>query len=176
MNCLNCKKETSNPKYCSHSCSAKVNNRRDKSPKRSKILRTCKECSSQYRTSSGHRSRILCSRCVLSYKRLRTKYSKQTTLREVRNSLAVKGKHPSWIHSRVRVNNKSWNKGLAKLPCQKCFYSFHVELCHIRDIADFPDSTTLGEVNDPTNILVLCRNCHWEFDNGHLSIKNISSR
>lgn len=29
---------------------------------------------------------------------------------------------------------------------------------------------TISDVNDPSNLVALCKNHHWEFDNGHLSL------
>lgn len=48
--------------------------------------------------------------------------------------------------------------------CQFCGYNKHVEVCHIKPIHTFSEDTLISVVNDPSNILVLCRNCHWEFD------------
>ena len=54
--------------------------------------------------------------------------------------------------------------------CQKCGYDKHVEMCHIKPIKDFLETATISEINDPTNIVGLCPNCHWEFDHGILSV------
>jgi len=48
--------------------------------------------------------------------------------------------------------------------CQSCGYDKHVEICHIKPIHKFSEDTLISVVNDPSNILVLCRNCHWEHD------------
>jgi HNH endonuclease len=47
----------------------------------------------------------------------------------------------------------------------KCGYSKHVEICHIKEVKSFPDDAKIKEINDPSNLLYLCPNCHWEFDN-----------
>jgi predicted restriction endonuclease len=49
--------------------------------------------------------------------------------------------------------------------CEKCGYDKHVEACHIKPISSFPDDTPIDIVNDTSNIIALCPNCHWEFDN-----------
>lgn len=51
MNCLNCKKETTNPKYCSRSCAAKKNN--ILSPKRLPEGK-CKLCNNPIKTSHNY--------------------------------------------------------------------------------------------------------------------------
>jgi predicted restriction endonuclease len=53
--------------------------------------------------------------------------------------------------------------------CEFCGYPRHVECCHIREIADFPNEATLGEVNAVDNLVLLCPNHHWELDHGFLA-------
>lgn len=89
------------------------------------------------------------------------------TIGEYRSKLSVKGKHPSWLNSHVRLFAKSWNKDLLKLPCAKCNYTRHVELAHIKGISTYPDSELLSVVNAKENLIALCPTCHWEFDNGY---------
>ena len=48
--------------------------------------------------------------------------------------------------------------------CEHCGYSKHVEVCHIKPISSFSDDSLVSEVNDRSNIKILCPNCHWEFD------------
>lgn len=60
--------------------------------------------------------------------------------------------------------------------CQRCSYSKHIELCHIKVIHTFDINSTLGEINSPDNLLILCPNCHWEFDNGLLPLSEIPKR
>jgi 5-methylcytosine-specific restriction endonuclease McrA len=54
--------------------------------------------------------------------------------------------------------------------CQSCGYSKHVEVCHIKPISEFANDTLISDINDITNLHILCPNCHWEFDNGLLNI------
>jgi hypothetical protein len=49
--------------------------------------------------------------------------------------------------------------------CVKCGYDKHFEVCHIHPISQFPDTATIADVNDLNNIVALCPNCHWEYDN-----------
>lgn len=101
---------------------------------------------------------------------------KLMTIADYQARPSVAGKHPSWLNSHIREFNRSWNKRLRMLPCQVCGYSAHVELAHIKPISSFDILTTLGEVNHPSNILVLCPNHHWEFDSGLLSLTEIPNR
>lgn len=49
--------------------------------------------------------------------------------------------------------------------CERCGYDKHVEACHINPISSFPDDALIDDINSPDNLLALCPNCHWEFDN-----------
>lgn len=93
-------------------------------------------------------------------------YLKELTINDYIKRSSILGNHPSWRFAHIRGLNRSWNKELTKLPCVKCGYSKHVELCHIKAIRDFPVTAKLGEVNAKENNIQLCPNCHWEFDNG----------
>lgn len=155
MNCICCGKATNNPKFCSRSCSASHNNK--VTPKR-KLSRTCLLCDSPVK-SYRH------NRCELHWVEFREGLYKNKTIGEYRNSLSVKGKHPSWVNSHIRGFARSWFKHLTKTPCAHCGYDKHVELAHIKDVSSFDDSALLSEVNSAENIIQLCPNCHWEFDN-----------
>ena len=167
MNCLNCGVETDNPKFCSRSCSATYNGK--VCPKR-KITRKCSRlnCDNLVKTTN-HR---LCSFHSEESKNQKNKY-KYFTIGSYREMLSVKGKHPSWINCHIRNFTRQWLKHLTELPCKNCGYSLHVELCHIKPVSSFPDSTLLLEVNSEQNVVQLCRNCHWEFDNGFLKIEDL---
>jgi len=163
--CDFCDKETNNPRFCSRSCAAKKTNKESIKRKKSK------KCKCGTFILSNRKN---CATC----KGMETEAIKDLTLEDYQNSMSAVGKHPSWKHAQIRQFCRYWNKELKKLPCQRknCAYSLHVELCHVRAIADFPPTTTLREVNDPKNIRVLCPNCHWEFDNFVIDLEDLNRR
>jgi len=174
VNCLNCNKQfeknsydikKSPNHYCSRSCSAQRTNRIYK--KASKKIRKCKRCKDQY-TYDGKIS-VYCNNCRLEIKENKESL-KFKTIEEYQSLPSVINKHPSWKNSHIRNLNRSWNSYMTLLPCAVCGYSLHVELCHIKAINQFPKTALLGEVNSPFNIIQLCRNHHWEFDNGLIKI------
>lgn len=168
MGCLNCGNEIVNEKYCSRSCAVTQNN---KKPKRIAKIRNCKSCNEAI--THGDRS-VLCSGCIFK-KASKREAIGQMTLADVAvryNELKIA---PSYRHSYVRGHCHMVNSGLQK-QCQVCGYDIHVELCHVIGIASFPLTTTLNEVNDSTNIVVLCRNHHWELDHGNLTSDQIPPR
>jgi len=61
---------------------------------------------------------------------------------------------------------------LSALPyeCVRCGYDKHIEVCHRRSLASFPDDTPISVVNSLDNLVGLCPNHHWEFDHGLLQL------
>ena len=59
--------------------------------------------------------------------------------------------------------------------CVICGYDKHVEVAHIKSVSSFDDNATIGEINDITNLVGLCPNHHWEFDNGLIDVEIIQS-
>jgi len=172
MKCLKCQKETFNPRFCSRSCAASHNNRLN--PRCKPKIRICVTCGKDFAIARRRR----CAECQAAgiyrisqsfHRKQKVQYTpdfyKTLTIADYKNRPSNKNKHPLWAHNNIRGFCRSWNKELQKKPCQRCNYSLHVELCHIKPLADFPATATLGEVNHPGNIAVLCCNCHWEFDN-----------
>ncbi len=114
------------------------------------------------------------ARCIKCHPVWKNKLA-NTTLSELKQKIEKRGFHPSYRWSEVRQHcRKKANKHRQKI-CQVCGYSLHINFCHIKPLADWPESATVGEVNHPTNVLILCKNHHWEFDNGHLSVDEIEA-
>lgn len=179
VKCKNCMKEVNKPPsqikksksgnhFCSRSCASKVNNTgRQRNPPKE---RTCNRCDIKYFISPSHQSTRLCGVCAES-RRESIDNIKNLTLKEYREKNSVKGKHRSWANVHVRNFTRSWNRHLQGKSCENCGYDKHTEFCHIIAVCDFPEDTQLKVVNSEENIAILCRNCHWEFDKGLLTIR-----
>jgi len=151
MKCLNCKKETDNPKYCSRSCAAKVNN---KTPKRKRKTK-CRDCSKL--VISGY---TYCEDCIsLGRHQRNSMWLADRTFGE-----EIKGKSGAGKYTNIRIHARKVVKN-EKKECVKCGYDKHVEVCHIKPIKDFSFDSLISEINDMKNLMLLCPNCHWEFDN-----------
>lgn len=178
VTCLNCNQlfdkslseiRRSPNHFCNRNCAAACNNKgRRRHPV---IFRTCTKCSQTFLYIPKNRNRKRCSECSRIY--LNSDRIRRMTLAELWSQPSVKGKHPSWRNSHIRLMNRLWNADLLKKPCAVCGYKLHVELCHIRAISDFPESTLIEEVNHPSNVIQLCPNHHWELDNGYLKLQDI---
>ncbi len=53
--------------------------------------------------------------------------------------------------------------------CAICGYNKHIEIAHIKAVSEFSDNELILEINDINNLVALCPNHHWEFDNNLLS-------
>ena len=164
--CLHCGKTTTNPKFCSSSCAASYNNlnhpKRYEERRAKRIIPTCKYCGIQV---EGKR-RVTCTNCNRNF----VDWEKMK-LNEVQHS--AKYQISAQVRQRARYTYRNSDR---PKYCINCGYIKHYEVCHIRAINDFPLDTTIATVNDLTNLVALCPNCHWEFDHNHLSIEEIRAK
>lgn len=154
MQCLKCRQETSNPKFCSQSCAASFNNR--KFPKRSPEG-TCIKCPTKVPTT-----RKYCKRCLRRYRatydfiplsKVCSKYRKYA---------------PSAAYNIIRQRARRALKLAGRTVCEVCGYSKHFEAAHIKPIGEFAPETLIGDINHSSNLVALCPTHHWEFDHGLL--------
>lgn len=162
--CKNCGKEvertpsaTKENVFCNRSCSATYNNK--VSIKRQKENK-CKVCKNLI--FSGY---TYCDSCYA-----KKHYLDNKTIFQATNHI---GKHASrfaGIRGNARLVYKNNN-----LPreCKCCGYNKHIEVCHIKDISSFPETTPIKEVNDIKNLVGLCKNHHWELDHKLLDKENL---
>lgn len=151
--CLKCGNKTKNKKFCSRSCSVSYNN--SAKPKRQRT-NYCK-CG-----VLAPPRRKYCDGCFEM--ECRRNYA-ATTLESLRLEAGSRNSY----HTILRTHARKVLKESGRLSkCEVCGYDKHVQACHVRDVADFPESATLVEVNSPANLRGLCPNHHWELDNGLL--------
>ena len=140
--------------YCSQSCAAKYNNRLY--PKRRKRVYRCLECGVEI--SAGAKK---CQSCYSVDQRLDLQNLTLGQLYQRRGGKYARRNAHSAIRSWARKPRRAG-------ACSVCGYNKHTEVCHIQDICSFPESVTIAEINHPSNLVELCRNCHWELDHGFL--------
>jgi hypothetical protein len=169
VECLNCGnifnkknaeiKKTQNH-YCSSSCAAKING--SKYPKRSPEG-NCKECNKPIPSALSFCKE--CSNFVRSPIKGRFYYDDKTLEEATRE-----GKKASRYCTIREYARKTLSKSGIEKCCQNCGYDKHVEVCHIKSISSFDLTTIIREINDLTNLIYLCPNCHWELDKGILKL------
>lgn len=149
--------------FCSHSCSAKNSNKKRTRVKKRNPCDRCGEPTDKYK-------RKFCSPCLAIVRKEAEDLINKRSLRELKleyNTLAY--------HAKIRGLARSvYNSSGSPWECFICGYNKHVDICHIKAIADFCLDSTLGEVNSRDNLVALCKNHHWEFDNDALDQKDKS--
>ncbi len=113
---------------------------------------------------------------LLKQKRISQSPYENMSVEDLEYVLTLRGRSNASVGDTDRQLNRQWNQALASRRCQVCNYEKHVELAHLKGIALFDKQTLLKEINHQDNILVLCRNCHWEFDNDLLELADIPVR
>ena len=63
-------------------------------------------------------------------------------------------------------------ENIDKPKCVICGYNKHVEVAHKKPVSEFDDNTLVKDINSINNLVGLCPNHHWEFDNGLLTLEN----
>lgn len=160
LKCMNCSMDfikiyseykRSRAHFCSSSCAASYNNR---VIIKRQLEGICKKCSIPI-----HSSRVYCNKCF--------KDSLESNLTQKNPTYADILKSRKYQpHSVIRIHaQKIYFKNFTKIECVKCGYSKHIEVGHIKAIKDSAPTDRLLTINDPSNLLGLCPNCHWEFDN-----------
>lgn len=73
--------------------------------------------------------------------------------------------------SAIRKNaNKIFLEHNTIHKCAICGYDKHIEIAHIKAVSDFDDNATIREINSINNLIALCPNHHWEYDNGFIKL------
>lgn len=134
---------------CSHSCFVSFNNKENPKRKRTK---KCKYCNTLILSS-----RQKCEQCIENILLILDDEKISDTI--------YKNHHKSSAFALIRSRARTKAKTLGWNSCKHCGYDKHIEICHIKAIKDFPEDSLISEVNHIDNLLPLCPNCHWEFDN-----------
>ena len=145
--------------FCTRSCAAKYNNSiRDPSSYR-QPQGECKTCTVPISAQLTY-----CADCW------RKKGADYLSDSESIKDVVYRNHHVSSAFAKIRSRARGIAKKQKWCKCKNCGYSKHIEIAHKKAISEFSDDTLVSEVNTINNLLPLCRNCHWEFDNGFLII------
>ena len=143
--------------YCSVKCAV---TERNKLTKVVKISKNCEDCGNPHARNSEYCSQI----CKSTAEMKRTTIGEASRYTEQNRYRAVRDKGVNFY--------KYFGKSSV---CENCDYDKHTEHCHIKAIKDFNENDSVWDCNQPSNMIFLCRNCHWELDYGDLTIDDIRS-
>lgn len=128
-------------KFCNHTCAAKFNNKKFiKRIKKEKIKKS---------------------------KPIQFEFLFNTSIKDIFK------RYKAWQNARSTIQKHArctFQKSDKQKSCVVCGYLNHYEVCHIIAVKDFDKNKTLIELNHIDNLVALCPNHHWEFDNGKLKI------
>jgi len=152
--CHLCEKPTLNPKFCSSRCCAIHTNVH--CPKR-KPKGYCRVCNDPIASRKKY-----CEKCITN-KPETNKISLESLGKIAIKEFHYKYKYQIYARIREHARTKYRESSLPKY-CVKCGYDKHYEVCHIKPIRSFPKETIVNDINQLSNLISLCRNCHWELD------------
>lgn len=104
---------------------------------------------------------IRCRGCWAVFKR---KTATDKTVAELKATT----KSARWTDHLRYFARSEWANHQDFQKCVVCGYDKHVEIAHIIDVVVFPEDTKISYINRRENLLALCPNHHWEFDDGLL--------
>jgi hypothetical protein len=163
--------------FCNLSCSTSHQHkvRKEKTPpKPTTIQSLCEFCNTSIELrllKRGNYSVAKCPECIRTKKL--EKRGVVSTRTELRTKGELFGSSKNWQSARstIRKNAASILQASKQKPeCKVCGYAKYVEVCHIKSVSEFTDDALLGEINSLDNLVYLCPNHHWEFDNNGLDI------
>lgn len=97
-------------------------------------------------------------------------------LSKTKGELLQSRKNYQSYRSSVRTLAEQIYKNSGKeCKCAICGYSNHIEIAHIKAVSEFDNSATIAEINSIDNLIALCPNHHWEYDNGLLQKDELKS-
>ena len=76
----------------------------------------------------------------------------------------------SWRSSIQRDARDKYKNSIKPKECIVCGYTNTYEVAHITPVADFDNNTLISEINDINNLIALCPNHHWEYDNNMIDM------
>ena len=158
--CPFCNKEITKKrnKFCNRSCANSFNNKIK--PRKLLTWNKCKICDLPLNRKDHADRRTLCNNCNPNFCNW-----EKITYGE------LKKKRNFQVNSRIRTLARcNYKKSGLPMKCLSCGYSKHVEICHIKGISKHDDDTPISKINDLKNLITLCRNHHWELDNGLSSL------
>ena len=82
-------------------------------------------------------------------------------------------KRNSWQTARSSIQKDAritYQASSKPKQCIICGYDKHYEVAHIKAVSDFDGTALISEINNIDNLIALCPNHHWEYDNGLLTL------
>ena len=151
--CKNCHRPTSNPKFCSRSCSTEHKNRNSKKTKK------CKNCNRE----TSYLKRSFCSECLDEWKGELLNKTLEDCIRPNRSD----------PYELIKRHAKRYYEGNhIRSSCCRCGYDKHVEVLYVVHPKNMDKQTPIYRANCLENLFALCLNCKWEYEHNLIQIPN----
>lgn len=151
-------------KFCNSSCSASYNNERRERKKKEnveeKILNTREKLNLRKEKIKETRINNDFLRSNISKKEL---FCTSKTYQNARSYIC-------------RSARKVYMSSDKEKFCIYCGYNLHFDVAHKKSVSEFPGEAKIKEINSIDNLIPLCKNHHWEYDNGFLSLGDIENK
>ena len=147
--------------FCSRSCNRTYQNKTNNPNPKIDRTCTCENCNITFNKTKDQVSNTCSMFCYMELG------MKQRLMKDV-----IK-RNDANKYDTVRKNARLYSKYFYPAKCMVCDYDKHYEVCHVKDLKDFTREETIYEVNNKTNLIHLCPNCHWEFDHNQLDLQKI---
>lgn len=147
-------------KFCSKICKSKVAERKiyvRRTPNTKFVDKNCSVCKNVF-TSIKRKRLVRCEDC-----RNKSNLSNKTKKDLFEKCNWQNARSTIQSHARKVLTNET-------KECKICKYAKHVEVCHIKSVNSFSDTSLISEINKLENLVYLCPNHHWEFDNNLLRL------
>ena len=106
----------------------------------------------------------------------------ETFIQKIENPISFKKKTKkevfentkNWQFARSQIQKRAraaYQKSDKPKYCVICGYNKTYQVAHIKAVSDFSGEITIEEINSLDNLIALCPNHHWEYDNGLLNLE-----
>lgn len=121
---------------------------------------------------SSERKNAIMERCTKLGIVLNPKLTEEISIEKLTKEDLFK-KRKNWQSARSAIQKnarKVFFENTEECKCAICGYTNHIEIAHIKAVSEFDGSDTIEVINSIDNLIALCPNHHWEYDNGILKI------
>jgi hypothetical protein len=149
----------------------------------------CKSCNSiinilDSERVSTVRKKVFCSSsCSATYNnRLRIRKEKPKSIKKEKEDkiglltkdelFGIRGSYQSARSTICKIARRVYKASGNPMKCLVCGYEKHTDISHVDPVSEFSGDSKINEINHVTNLVALCPNHHWEFDNKLIDIRN----
>jgi len=144
----------------------KAGNRTNSNAKHTRVI-TNKDCAVCKKNFKPSRNYVKCCSTACANTMTSKRKMVDWNARTLEESMNYSTPRTRYVHVRKHAR-KVMKESDKQKECEVCGFDVVIEVCHVKGIAEFSPSATLGEVNALDNLMYLCPNHHAMMDRGLL--------